>query len=89
MKKQKTLKAFVLSVAMAIAMSLPMTVNAQDFFIRGGEDNHENRDGEGGAGLALGGMTPQGTNEPAPLGSGLLIMMAAGAGYAILKKKEA
>lgn len=37
-----------------------------------------------------GGLTPgDATNEnPAPLGSGIVILMAAGAGYALLKRKE-
>lgn len=39
-----------------------------------------------GSGMELGGMTNDDPN--APLGSGLLIMAAAGAGYALLKKKE-
>lgn len=34
------------------------------------------------------GITNADFGESAPLGSGLLIMLAAGAGYAILKKKE-
>ena len=38
-----------------------------------------------GSGMDLGGMSQE---DPAPLGSGLLIMVAAGAGYALLKKKE-
>lgn len=88
MKKQTKLKAFVLSMAMAVAMSLPMTVNAQDFFIRGGGDNYDNRDeiSLGGNGMSLGDNPTQ--ENPTPLGSGLLIMVAAGAGYVALKKKE-
>lgn len=89
MKKQTKLKAFVLSVAMTVAMSLPMTMNAQsDGFFRGGNDNYDNRDGItlGGNGMSLGDNPTQ--ENPTPLGSGLLIMVAAGAGYVALKKKE-
>ena len=91
MKKQKTLKAFVLSLAMAAGMLLPMTTNAQqtDGFFRGGIDNY-NRDG-GLSNQTFGqdvGGGPQTPTELVPLGSGLLIMMTAGAGYALLKKKE-
>lgn len=87
MKKQTKLKAFVLSVAMTVAMSLPMTMNAQsDGFFRGGNDNYDNRDEIGGSGMSLGDNPTQ--ENPTPLGSGLLIMVAAGAGYVALKKKE-
>ena len=34
-------------------------------------------------------MNPQSTDEEAPIGSGLLIMMAAGAGYAVARRKRA
>ena len=95
MKKQTKLKAFMLSVAMAVAMSLPMTMNAQsDGFFRGNGGGYSNRDAgiglgnmnnETPGGMGLGGMTQE---EPAPLGSGLLILTAIGAGYAALKRKQ-
>ena len=85
MKKQKTLKALVLTVAMAAGMLLPMTMNAQnDDFFRG-SDEMTNREAE--AISVTGGITNQQFGE-APLGSGLLILVAAGAGYVALKKKE-
>ena len=84
MKTQKTLKALVLSLAMAMIALLPMTTQAQtDGFFRGGED-YENRDSD----ITLNGMNTQNFDTGAPLGGGLLIMVAAGAGYALLKKKE-
>ena len=88
------MKALVLILAMAIGLLLPMTTNAQNggtdnFFRGGGNDNYENRGtvaiNTGGEGFTLGGATEA---DPAPLGSGLLVMVAAGAGYAFLKKKE-
>ena len=40
-------------------------------------------------GFTLGGLTSEDpTTEESPLGSGLLILAATGAGYALLKKKE-
>jgi LPXTG-motif cell wall-anchored protein len=35
-----------------------------------------------------GGFTNQGYGEPAPLGSGIAVLLLAGAGYVALKKKE-
>lgn len=96
MKKQTKLKAFVLSVAMTVWVLLPVTTNAQsDGFFRDGGD-YSNRDGgfglggtnnetPGGGGMGFGGMTQE---DPAPLGSGLLILTAIGAGYATLKRKQ-
>ena len=85
MKKQKTLKALVLSLAVAVGTLLPMTTNAQsDGFFRGGYDNYENRatiDDDGG-------MGHWGIGETVPVGSGLLILTAIGAGYAVAKRKR-
>ncbi len=85
MKTNKTLKALVLSLAMAIGMLLPATMNAQtDGFFRGDED-YENRE----IGLT-GDINHQafGQDVPAPLGSGLIVLLSAGLGYVALKKKE-
>ena len=86
MKKQTTLKALVLSLAVAVGMLLPMTTNAQksDGFFRGGYDSYENRatiddDGE---------MGHWGIGETVPVGSGLLILTTIGAGYAISRRKR-
>ena len=38
--------------------------------------------------VATGTINNQIFGQPAPLGSGVIILLAAGAGYAILKKKE-
>ena len=78
---------FTFSLAMALSMLLPTTINAQsDGFFRGGETgNYENRDISAGGGMSLGGATNE---NPTPVGSGLLIMMAAGAGYAVVRRKR-
>ena len=84
MKNIMKLKAFVLSLMM-VAMMLPTTMFAQqnsDDFFRANDDINGTRD------IALiWAATTQNFGE-APLGTGLLIMLGAGAGYAILKKKE-
>lgn len=71
-----------LALTMVFAALMPVSLFAQsDGFFRGGEsNNYDNRDG--GMTWANGGsLTP---NDPtAPLGSGLLVLVAAGAGYAV------
>ena len=99
MKTKKTLKALVLSLAIALGMLLPATMQAQtDGFFRGGED-YENRDGGGSYdintqqfGSDVNGGYNIGTQnfgqEAAPLESGLIIMLAAGSVYALKKRKQ-
>ena len=100
-KKMKTtaekLKDLVMFAAIALAL-LPQTMNAQnDTFFRGGfGDNINNRDIDivygllndpfGEAPTPYGFDPTQGSSLP--LGSGLLIMLAAGAGYAIARSKR-
>lgn len=81
----KNKKALVLSLVMAAVMAMPMMTFAQHGSLFGYEKAGESRDAED-EGLELGGA--QQKDPTAPLGSGLLIMVAAGAGYAIYKKKE-
>ena len=86
-KNKKTLKAVVLSLGLA-AMMLPATnLNAQNgggLFGRGmTPDNAESNNRDGGVGL--GGAE---TENPTPVGSGIAILTAIGAGYALLKRKE-
>ncbi len=97
MKKQRKWKALVLSMVMAVGMLLPMTMNAQsDGFFRGNGDNYMNREGGvsiGGmtgdnpdAGITIGGLTPE--TPSAPLGNGLVVMLAASACYTLIKKLD-
>lgn len=98
MKNRKTkMKSVVFAVAMSVGLLSSMTTLAQsDGFFRGGGD-YMNRDGSGPSGDIVnqvfgdnGGntVTNQSFGEEAPLGSGLLIMIAAGAGYTVLKRKR-
>ena len=81
--KKKTL---VFSLGLAALMLSANNLHAQNgggLFGRGmTSDNAEysNRDGVG-----LGGAESE---NPTPVGSGIVILMAAGAGYAMLKRKE-
>ena len=100
MKKEK-LNAIVLSLVLAVMLPA-MTVNAQGVFGDMLDNYYEEQEhggilGKGGVsgsnseydrdgGITLGGMTQD--DPTSPLGSGLLILAAAGAGYVLLKKKE-
>ena len=91
-------KAMMLSAAMAVMSLLPMGAFAQDgLFPRGVTD--EVYFGFGGAkeDQGLFGLRSVGTTgvidnqtfgQEVPVGSGVIILLAAGAGYAILKRKE-
>ncbi len=82
MKKSPKLKALALSVAMTLGMLSPMTMKAQfalatDGFFASSMDMNP----------AAWTITMDSFTD-APLGSGLLILTAVGAGYVALKKKE-
>ena len=93
-------KAFVLSVAMAALMLSPIISNAQYREDRyglqqWGQTSLMGKQGSGGTqggldnqdfGGTHGGITNQGFDVP--LGSGLLVLVAAGAGYASLKRRD-
>ena len=92
--KKTTQKMKVLMLALVMAgLLLPISVNAQsggsDNWFRGGSDNNEYRNG-GLSNQTFGSESggPQAPTDLVPVGNGLLIMFAAGAGYAMLKKKE-
>lgn len=83
MKKTTKLKALVLSVTLMAGMLVPTSAFAQsDDFFRTEDNFGGNRDF-----AVTWAATSQNFGE-APLGTGLLIMLGAGAGYALLKKKE-
>lgn len=97
MRKTKSLKAIVLSLGLAALMA-PATMNAQNgggLFSRGetssdhaiGSSN-ESMMRQGDPTSINGGFSNQGYGEPAPLGSGIAVLLLAGVGYVALKKKE-
>ena len=99
MKRTTKRKALVLSMAMALGMLLPTTTTAQSdgFFRDAGE--YSNRDGSGNYSIGtqqFGSDVNGGYNigtqnfgqDPAPLGSGLIVMLAAGGAYALVRRKR-
>ncbi len=83
--KKLNLKTLILSFLTAIIMLLPFTMSAQrsDGFFKANEgDDYQSRDASIGMGLS------NDSFGQAPLGTGLLVMVAAGAGYALLKRKR-
>ena len=86
MRKSKIkVLSLMISLAMTVGCFAPLSVNGQnggsDGFFRGGYDSYENR----GETEVSGGITNDSFN--APLGSGLIIMVAAGAGYLVRKNR--
>ena len=79
--------------AIAIVLTIGLTANAQrDGFFRNYDNGfREEPEVIGSTTPSIpGGVTPGSENgdEPAPLGSGLLILTALGAGYAVARKRE-
>ena len=97
---KRKLKTMALMVAMAAGVLLPMKVSAQGLF--NSSFGHSGSGGVSNGAFGNYGSTEVtnesfGTNSgdvnnqnfgKAPLGSGILIMLAAGAGYATLKRKK-
>jgi len=89
MTKSLNIKTLVLSAILLAGVLLPFASNAQgtDLFFRvDNDDIYNNRDeADNLFSVTIGGMQ----NEELPLGSGLLIMVAAGAGYVVARRKRA
>ena len=87
MKKITKIKAMFIALMMLLGLIAPVTATAQksDGFFRGGNDNYQNRDASIND---EGGISNYGIGEEVPLGSGLLILTAVGAGYAISRRKR-
>ena len=85
MKKITKIKAMLLALLMLLGLIAPVTATAQsDGFFRGGYDNYDYRDASIDDGT--GGIQNDGFGVP--VGSGLLILTAVGAGYAISRRKR-
>ena len=88
------MKALLLSFMLVACFVLPMKAQKSDGFFRNDElyQDRDNGIGMGGAtpeyptldplnpGFGMGGATEE---DPTPIGSGLVILLAAGAGYAL------
>ena len=82
MRKLSNLKALLLPFMLVACFVLPMKAQKSDGFFRiNNEDIYNDR----GDGIGLGGATQE---NPTPVGSGLLILTIAGAGYAIVRRKS-
>ena len=98
MKRTTKLKALALLTIMALGLVMPMTAQRTDDFFRDGENYSDRAQsswyltnqtfGEDPGTIANGGLNTQQFGST-PLGSGLLIMVAAGAGYALVRRKRA
>ena len=93
--KKMNLKAIALSLGLAALMA-PATLNAQinrgllnNPYKDNSNKNHGMLNQKGNSSVGIGiNATIQGFEEPAPLGSGIAILIGAGLGYVALKKKE-
>ena len=86
MTNNKTLKTIVFSLGLAAMTLSANNLNAQNgggLFGRGDNPEYSNRDGETSFTV-----NTQDFGNDAPLGSGVVILLAAGAGYAVFKRKE-
>lgn len=83
------LQVLLLSLLMLLGIIVPTTASAQrnDGFFKKYNDNYENRT-EGISINDEGGISNYGVGETVPLTSGLLIVTALGAGYAISRRKR-
>ena len=78
------MKRKIFTIAVAILLSMTAFAQKTDGFFRNqNEDVYNNRDG----GIGIGGAEQE--DPTAPVGSGLLVLSIAGAGYVALKNKEA
>ena len=94
MKKQFRMKTLVISLAITGMLLSPLFMTAQTERQGLFDMNNNKTLGNRGAGTGISnqtfGSSESGTETQTqvPLGSGILILMAAGAGYVALKKKE-
>ena len=78
----------MLSLCMAVSFVLPVNAQTADAFINDWDDSDDGLRGSFGITIGGAGLIPQGIGEPAPLGSGLLIMSMLGAGYAVARRRR-
>jgi len=99
-KNNKKLKALVLSLGLGAAMLTAQSVQAQGVFGDMVDNYYSEKESSSNSGSLLRGSNERsgesysftngnfGEFDPAPLGSGIAILIGAGLGYVALKKKE-
>lgn len=86
------MKKILLATAFVMMMVFGASAQGRDGFFSNWDNGIDNRtttpdiDLPNGQGLVTG--TDYGNDEPAPLGSGLLVLTALGAGYVAVRKKR-
>lgn len=97
MKRISKRKSILLSLLLAVFLLTPIFSNAQKgglFGYGNYDESYDNSNGVTNRGLTNisesgeTGIVNQTFGEPVPLGSGVAVMLVAGAGYLFLKKKE-
>ena len=82
------MKKILFTIALTITLGLTATAQYTDGFFNNWDDN-DDRFSSGDLSFVLPANHGYGVDTPsAPLGSGLLILTALGAGYALKKKRE-
>ena len=90
----KNIKSLIIGVFVMAIMLSPLAMSAQGLFGTDGffkvEDNnyYNNRDAYTINSNQDPGISNQTFGQPLPLGSGIAVLLAAGAGYAIMKKRK-
>lgn len=86
------MKKLLLAIALVITISLSVSAQSDGFFKDGGSSDNYNRTGSDPTLPGLPGYGVGATNNDqtanAPLGSGLIILTALGAGYAVKRVKS-
>ena len=76
-------------MAAVMAVFLPMSLGAQsDGFFRGGNESYQNRETFEITGNSNSGLSNDPIGGDLPIGSGLLVLIATGAGYVMLKRSK-
>ena len=90
-KKDNKMKKILFAIALVMTMGLAASAQNDGFFKSSNIENNRAGSNEIGAITPAnpgGGIGDYGTDQPAPLGSGLLVLTALGAGYALTRKRN-
>lgn len=86
------MKKIIFTIAIILTMVLGASAQTDGFFKDGGSANDYSRTGSGSdpalPRLPQGGVGAENADQTAPVGSGLLVLTALGAGYAAYKKRR-